>query len=103
MCTVSFIGDYGAGTIPPRNPWVYPYIGPNTMPWPPNVPDSASPSQQEFDALKREMEELKKLLLAGKEYDIAVGEPDCEDAEKVALIRKLAEIVGVNLEGVFDD
>lgn len=59
------------------------------------------PSQAEFDALRREVADLKELLLKAKAYDAATGQPDCEMAEKVALLKKVAEFVGVDLREVF--
>lgn len=58
-------------------------------------------SRLEFDALKREVIELKKLLKAAKKFDEATGQPDCEMGEKIAIIRKVAEAVGVNLDEIF--
>lgn len=47
------------------------------------------------------MEELKLLLKAAKRYDEQVGEPDCEADEKVAIIKALAEQLGVDVDEVF--
>lgn len=61
----------------------------------------STPTREEFEALKKEVEELKKLLLAAKEYDEKTGEPDCEIDEKVEVIKKIAKLVGVDMESVF--
>jgi hypothetical protein len=70
-----------------------------------NHPLHASPepvvTKEEFDALRREMEELKELLLAAKRFDEATGQPDCEMDEKIELIRRVAEVVGVDVDEVF--
>ena len=58
-------------------------------------------SRAEFDALKRDVEEMKALLRRAKKYDEDNGEPDCEMDEKVALIRRVADAVGVDLTEVF--
>jgi hypothetical protein len=79
-----------------KHDYFEPYVQP-LVPFP--VQPSAVP-REEFDALKREVEELKKLLIAAKQYDDATGQPDCEQADKMALIRKLAELVGVDLSGL---
>lgn len=91
MCMVSNIGDKWKQGWPdnPLNPW------PNGL-----LPNSAI-SRSEFDALKQEIEELKKLLRAAKLYDDATGQPECQMDEKVDLIKKLAKIVGVDLDEVF--
>jgi len=109
MCVVSAIGDNWGKTVPDRWPWTYPYLPhPNTTPWiwPPNPPEPGSfqnvPTQEDFDALRREVLELRELLIAAKKFDEATGQQDCEQAEKVALIKQLAEFVGVDLEDVLD-
>lgn len=57
-------------------------------------------SQAEFDALKKEVEQMKALLKRAKIYDETNGEPNCELDEKMAFLRKVAELVGVNLDDV---
>lgn len=93
MCMVSNIGDiygkkWGPPFEPPLNPFVFPAVAPEI-------------TKAEFDALKREVLELKKLLRAAKKFDQATGQPDCEMGEKIAIIRKVAEAVGVNLDDLF--
>lgn len=90
MCTVSiFAEDWTT-----RNPqWAQPTI--TMLPWP------DGPTRAEFDALKNELESLKKLLRAAKIYDEETGQPDCEDAEKVALFKRLAKLCDVDLSEVF--
>jgi hypothetical protein len=123
MCAVSYVGDYWKDTLPNRHPWVYPSPGTvplqPSMPWGPPAPPGVvptplspvipwvpgpgnGPTREEFDKLRDDVQELKKLLTAAKEYDRAVGEPDCEMDEKVALIRAVAKYVGVDLSGIFD-
>lgn len=99
MCAVSNIGDQWSKTVPGVHPWTQPYIAPDPKPfvWPtPGV------SKAEFDALRNEIQELRKLLIAAKAFDAATGQPDCEVEEKTALIKRLAEITGVDLQGVLD-
>jgi hypothetical protein len=90
MCTVSAVGDYWTRELPQRD--YYPSIRPIII-------DQTQPviSREEFDALKRDMEELKKLLRAAKEFDKKTGQPNCEMEEKIELMRRLAKIVGVEL------
>lgn len=92
MCTVSFIGDNYRGTFPDRYPWYVPQY--------PADP-SIGPTRDEFEALKREVEELKVLLKAAKKFDEETNQPDCHMDEKVEFIKKLAEYVGVDLEDIF--
>ena len=100
MCIVSNVGTGWGETFPDRYPWIQPYVQPLAPPIPVTVPGV---SQEEFDRLKREVEELRKLLVAAKAFDAATGQPDCEVDEKVALIRKVAEYVGVDLEDVLEN
>lgn len=90
MCTVSFIADDWTKR---NNEYFQPFIvGGGGI---------TGPTRAEFDALKKEIEEIKKLLLAAKKYDEATGQKDCEMEDKIALFRKLAEIVGVDIDAVF--
>ena len=57
-------------------------------------------SREEFEALKKEVEMLKELLIAAKEYDKKTNQPSCHKEEKVEIIRKVAELVGVDLKDV---
>lgn len=102
MCTFSNIGSDWTRTFPQRFPELPPImprksITPGT--W---IHNELGVSQAEFDKLKREVEELKKLLEAAKAYDAATGQPDCETDEKVDLIKRVAELVGVDLEDLFE-
>jgi hypothetical protein len=93
MCVVSMVSqhytDKWQDTLYPDHPW-----------W--IVPTVTQPeiSKDEFDALKRDVEELKALLKRAKKYDEDTGQPDCETADKVALLRKVAQLVGVDLGDV---
>lgn len=102
MCAVSMVGDHYSAKWH-ESPWAQPNIS-AVGTWRP-APDQAVPfvgvSQDEFNALKRDVEEMKALLLRAKEYDERNGEPACEMEEKVALLRKVAALVGVDLSDVF--
>lgn len=98
MCIVSMVTDYWRdrtlpGTVPnwPQTPGYTPPL------------DYRPVTREEFDRLKKSIEELKTLIKAAKNYDEKLGEPHCEQDEKVALIRRLAKLVGVDVEGVFSD
>lgn len=95
MCVVSFVGDEYGRTFPDRWPNVPVYPQTTTTVFITEV------TKEDFDALKQEVEELKQLLLAAKRFDEATGQPDCEMDEKVELIKRIAEAVGVDLEDVF--
>ncbi len=97
MCIVSFVGDNFNNQLPIKHPWVIP----NSPPWRDSLAGINGPSQYEFDQLKQEVEALKELLKAAKIYDEATNQKDCEMEEKVALLRRVAEMVGVDLSEIF--
>lgn len=97
MCMVSNITQPWAQSIPQ---WIPPLTNPEP---PPFAPPMTWPTRAEFASLKREVEELKKLLQAAKAFDEATGQPDCEMEEKVEIVKKVAELVGVDLGDIFGD
>lgn len=100
MCVVSMVGDFYADKwrelykMPPQTPAQQPVI-PSIWPVFNNV------SREEFDALKLEVLTMKELLKRAKLYDEQTGQPNCEMDEKVAMLKKIAEAVGVDLSEVF--
>lgn len=102
MCVVSMIMDDWQDRWRER-PW-YPYIPPqpttiNPHFLPPLVPPI---TREEFDKLKNEVEILKQQIVRAKEYDIKHNEPDCEIEEKIAKIREIAKLVGINLDEILE-
>ena len=97
MCVVSMIGDHYRDhwTDPQRDGWHIPYVPP-TQP----IVLPSPVSKEEFDALRKEVLEMKKLLKRAKDYDEKNNEPDCEIDEKMELLRKVAKLVGVDLDDV---
>lgn len=87
MCVVSFIGDHYT------DKWNQPYYQRIIT----NVSDV---SRAEFDKLKEEVEEMKKLLIGAKLYDEKNNEPECELEEKMMKLREIAKLVGINLDDV---
>jgi hypothetical protein len=93
MCAVSFIGDHYSDKWQPLvNP---PQPSTTTVSFFPVV------TREEFEALRRDVLEMKALLKRAKKYDEDNGEPNCEMADKIAVLRKVAELVGVDLDDVF--
>jgi len=91
MCVSSVImDDFNRRWATPNQPNIIPQYQ-----WAVNMPTRA-----EFEQLKKEVSELRDLLKAAKKFDDATGQPDCESADKLALIKKLAELVGVDLGDV---
>lgn len=95
MCVVSAVGDTWQQGFPERWPNV---IRPNSTTY-----IEIPVSRQEFEALKAELEALKKVLKEAKLFDEATGQPDCEVDEKVGLIKALAEALDVDLEDIFGE
>lgn len=97
MCVVSMVGDYYQQSLPQKYPETYErlLIGVGVTTYP------TGPSRDEFNELRREVLEMKELLKRAKAYDEKNGEPDCEMEEKVALLKKFAELVGVELDEIF--
>lgn len=87
MCVVSMVGDHY------NEKWQQPNYQHQFF----NIPNI---TRAEFDALKKEVEEMKVLLSRAKLYDEANNEPNCEMDEKMAMLRKFAEAVGINLDDI---
>ncbi len=86
---VSNIGDEWGKTFPEKWPDFVKPFSPITNPPPIIIREGVS--QADFDALKKEVEELKKLLIAAKEFDARTGQPHCEMDAKVKLIKEIAK------------
>ena len=95
MCVVSMIGDFFNDKRRKTYPWI-----PQQVPTPTPTIINPAPSQAEFDKLKLEVELLKELLAKSKEYDEKNNEPDCEIDEKMAKLREIAKLVGIDLDDV---
>lgn len=99
MCAVSMIGDDWARKWSPN---IIPSTGAPSPTGPYPNAYTLGVSKEEFDKLKKEVESLKKLLIAAKIYDEETGQKNCEMDEKVELIKKIAELVGVDVSEVFE-
>jgi len=114
MCVVSMIGDHY------HDKWkTWPLIQPEPyQPIQPLIPDDnitkkkfdgyfknlqPPPTRKEFEELKKEVEEMKKLLQRAVRYDEANNEPHCEMEEKVAVLKAVAKMVGVDLSEIFKE
>lgn len=95
MCVVSFIGDHYQQKWNPLSQPITTGQGTITNGW------SVAVTREEFDKLKEEVLEMKELLKKAKIYDEQNNEPNCEMEDKVAFLKKVAELVGVSLEDVF--
>lgn len=97
MCVVSMIGEH-YGEKFRQAPAVQPYLSPLGQPNPLQQPFFQAVSRQEFEEVKKEVAEMKVLLRRAKMYDEEHGEPACEIEEKMALLRSVAQLVGVDLD-----
>lgn len=93
MCVVSMVGDHYT------DKW---------QPWNQKIDNSGlnnyfnNVSRKEFDDLKKEVIDMKELLIKAKEYDKINNEPNCEIEGKVELLKKIADLVGVDLKEIFN-
>ena len=91
MCVVSMIGDHY------NDKWNQPYYQDLF-----NRESSLKEFKKEFLELKKEVEEMKIFLKRALDYDKKTAQPHCETEEKIKILRKVAEIVGISLEDVLD-
>lgn len=101
MCMVSMVGTGWPNQFPKSIPYI-----PEALPAPTNWPQllqNQEVSRTEFDAMKKELEAIKKVLIAAKLYDENTGAKDCEDPDKVALFKVLAKLLGVDMSDVFPE
>lgn len=90
MCVVSFVGDFYREKWDPFRPFVTEKVTTFTF----------SPTQEEFDALKKEVADMKEMLRRAKIYDEKNNEPNCEIEDKMKFLRDVAKLVGVDLDDV---
>lgn len=85
MCVLSMVADFYDDKFKPyvENPLAIPMV-----------------SREEFEALRKEVLDMKELLKKAKAYDEKNNEPNCEKEEKLKTLRKIAEAVGIDLDDV---
>lgn len=101
MCTVSNVGDLGRKIY---EPWVQPS-------WPivpeekvlPDIKIIPGVTREEFDQLRRDMEDLREVLKAAQIVDEKLGLADCEMEEKVSFLKAVAKLLDVSLEEVWPE
>jgi pyrroloquinoline quinone (PQQ) biosynthesis protein C len=91
MCMVSNVGDQYHEYFKPK-PWY-----PNPIPYFKNNPEV---TQAEFEALKKEVIEMRELLKRAKAFDERTGQLDCEMDSKIEILRRVAEAVGISLDDI---
>ena len=85
MCVVSNVGDYY------KDRWTLIEPHSTTITYPTYA------TKEELELLKKEVLEMKKALKKALKQDIKEGNPDCQMEDKIAILKKVAEIVGVDL------
>lgn len=107
MCAVSAISDNYKDNFHEKYPWIKPWVNPDPYPSEPVIPPTPAPNlvdldkyatREQIEELRKDLEELKKLIKAAIKYDEATNQPHCEDEQKMDLIRRVAEAVGVDLK-----
>lgn len=100
MCVVSMVSDHYNDNwrdkdwykkINQENPDIHKILNPSTI------------GRKEFDDLKKEVEELKKLLIRAKEYDERTNQPKCEMEEKVAILKAISKAFNIDLTEIFKE
>ena len=94
MCVVSMIADHYIDKYQERRLLPEPI----TLQWQQWVAPQVT--RAEFEELQREVKEMRTLLEKAKVYDLKHNQPGCEVEKKMAVLRKLAEMVGVDLGGM---
>jgi electron transfer flavoprotein alpha subunit len=104
MCIASAISDdYSKGwpwTQPHLPHWPQPGANPPINPFESLNPPLPAISPEEFQSLKKQVEELRELLEKAKQYDAVHDEPDCESEDKIARAKELGKTFDVDIEGV---
>ena len=95
MCVLSVVIDDQSRRWRDQYPWVDTTSSGN-------VTITTGVSKEEFEKLKREVEALRKLVEAAREFDADTGQPDCESDDKIALLKKIADALGVDISFVED-
>jgi hypothetical protein len=92
MCASSMVGDF-YGDKWRQTPALHPFLYPSAL-------SDPHIGRAEFEALKREVADMKELLKRAIDYDRRTGQADCEVDDKMDLLRRVAMLVGVNIDDV---
>ena len=105
MCVVSAMGDHYKDQFDPFKKYISdptPFgksLQQNDADW--SKLFKKEVTREEFNELKRQVEEMKKILKVAAEYDARNNEPHCEIEDKVKLLKEIAKLVGVDMSDVF--
>ena len=103
MCVVSMVGDrYSQPNAWPNWPTSIPFPDRNPIQIPENGTSfRLGQLEKELAELKKAFAEMKAELEAAKKQDIEEGNPDCEMDYKTIILKKIADLLGENLDGIF--
>ncbi len=107
MCVVSNMGNFWGQRLPEQYPWIIqpstanPSIKAEPIDWSQVFKPTNAPSKEEYEALKKEVEIMKQILIQAKLYDEANNEPNCEIDEKIEKLKAIAALVGISLDDIF--
>ena len=82
MCVVSMVQERIPGILDPYNPTTTPIAWPN--------------DEFRIAELERKVVELEGILERAKLYDIENNQPACETEDKLEIVRKLCEQLGID-------
>lgn len=94
MCVVSAVGDYWRDDFTKKYPSVWPAIEQVNSP----IDLSKFATKDDIERIRKELVELKELLKAAIRFDSATDQDHCENEDKIALIKKVADAVGIDLK-----
>lgn len=99
MCVVSAVGDYWKRDFEKKYPDVFETI----TTWPivngaQQIDISGLATKDDIEQIRKELTALKDLLKAAIKFDEEADQPHCENEDKIALIKKVADMVGVDLK-----
>lgn len=60
-------------------------------------------TRSDIDALRKEIENLKTLMIQAIKHDKETGQADCQNEEKLAALQKIAGLVGIDLRECFKE
>lgn len=97
MCVVSMIGDHYNDKwkdwkqVEPSTTAVNPLFFPTYA------------TKEDIESLRKEVLEMKELLKKAIQYDIINNQKNCQNTDKLAFLKKVADLVGVDLNDILKD
>lgn len=100
MCAVSAVGDYYKNGFKDRWPQIYDQVSspPQIFPIQQVIDINSLATKEDAEKIRLELAALKELLKAAIKFDEEASQPHCENEDKIALIKRIAEMVGVDLK-----